>query len=65
MIIVATAALVAVALWSARSRAGLSRSATRLALLGLLASTAAVAATAWTGGPIGHPELRPSASAGP
>jgi hypothetical protein len=63
-IITATALLAAVALWQARRRVGLARTATRLALAGLLAGTAAVAATAWTGGPIGHPELRPGATIG-
>jgi hypothetical protein len=33
----------------------------RLVLAGLLAGTAGVAATGWTGGPIGHPEIRPGA----
>lgn len=65
VIIVATAGLAAVALWAGRGRPSLSRTATRLTLLGLFASTAVLAATAWTGGPIGHPEIRPGASAGP
>jgi hypothetical protein len=64
-IIVATALLAALALWSGRGHAPLSRTVTRLALVGLLAGTAAVVATAWTGGPIGHPELRPTGIAGP
>jgi hypothetical protein len=34
-------------------------------LVGLLASTLAAGLTAWTGGPIGHPELRPGAPPNP
>jgi len=57
VIVVATAAFAAAALWRSRREAprpGL----TRLVLIGLLVSTLAVGVTAWTGGPIGHPELR-------
>jgi hypothetical protein len=38
---------------------------TRVVLVGLLASTVAVGVTAWTGGPIGHPELRLGRTADP
>ena len=57
-ILVVTATLAAVALWAARRGGRLAATATRLVLAGLLADSAAVAATAWTGGPIGHPEIR-------
>jgi hypothetical protein len=57
-VLVVTAALAALALWAARRGGRLAATATRLVLAGLLAGSVAVAATAWTGGPIGHPELR-------
>jgi hypothetical protein len=57
-ILVVTAVLSALALWAAPRGGRLAATATRLVLAGLLAGTAAVAATAWTGGPIGHPEIR-------
>jgi hypothetical protein len=63
--ILGTAALLAaVALWQIHRSGRLARIATRLTLVGLLAGTGAVAVTAWTGGPIGHPELRPGAAIG-
>jgi hypothetical protein len=63
-ILTTTALLAAVALWQISRRGGLARTATRLTLAGLLAGTGAVAVTAWTGGPIGHPEIRPGAVLG-
>jgi hypothetical protein len=63
VILVVTGALAAVALWAARRGGRLAATATRLVLVGLLAGSVAVAATAWTGGPIGHPEIRAGAPA--
>jgi hypothetical protein len=57
-VLVVTGALAAAALWASRRGSRLAATATRLVLAGLLAGSVAVAATAWTGGPIGHPELR-------
>ncbi len=62
-ILVATGCLAAAALWRSRRGATISLAMTRVVLVGLLASTAAVGVTAWTGGPIGHPELRPGRTA--
>jgi hypothetical protein len=50
---------------SARGGIPDSRALTRLVVVGLALSTVAVVVTAWTGGPIGHPELRPRAIAVP
>ena len=61
VVLVVTAALAGAALWLARRGGRLTATATRLVLVGLLASSVAVAATAWTGGPIGHPEIRAGA----
>ena len=61
-VLVITGALAAVALWAAGRGGRLAATATRLVLAGLIAGTAAVAATAWTGGPIGHPEIRAGAA---
>ena len=58
VILVATGCLAAAALWRSRRGAIMSLGLTRLVLVGLLASTVAVGVTAWSGGPIGHPELR-------
>jgi hypothetical protein len=57
VIVVATAVFAAAALWRSRRQA-VRPGLTRLVLIGLLASTLAVGVTAWTGGPIGHSELR-------
>ena len=56
-----TAVLAGLALWASRVGGRLAGTVSRLVLAGLLAGTAAVAATAWTGGPIGHPEIRAGA----
>ena len=63
VILVATGCLAAAALWRSRHGATMSLALTRLVLVGLLASTVAVGVTAWSGGPIGHPELRSGAVA--
>jgi hypothetical protein len=62
-VLVVTGALAAAALWASRRGSRLAATATRLVLVGLLAGSVAVAATAWTGGPIGHPEIRAGAPA--
>lgn len=59
VILVVTGCLAVAAHWGSRRGATMSLGLMRLVLVGLLASTAAVGVTAWTGGPIGHPELRP------
>ena len=59
VILVATGCLAVAALWRSRRGATMSLGLTRVVLVGLLASTVAVGVTAWSGGPIGHPELRP------
>ena len=60
--VVATGCLAAGALYrSARGGVPDSRMLIRLVVVGLALSTVAVVVTAWTGGPIGHPELRPGA----
>jgi hypothetical protein len=57
--VVATGLLAAAALYiSARRGAQSSRALIRLVVVGLALSTVALGVTAWTGGPIGHPELR-------
>ena len=59
VVIVATGLLAAAALYgSARRGVQGSRALIRLVVAGLALSTVAVGVTAWTGGPIGHPELR-------
>ena len=59
VMIVATGLLAAAALYgSARRGVQGSRALIRLVVAGLALSTVAVGVTAWTGGPIGHPELR-------
>jgi len=65
VILVATGCLAAAALWRSRRGATMSLALTRVVLVGLLASTVMVGVTAWTGGPIGHPELRPGRTAEP
>jgi len=65
LILIATGCLAAAALWRSRRGATMSLALRRVVLVGLLASTVAVGVTAWTGGPIGHPELRPAGSAAP
>ena len=62
VILGATAVLAGLALWAGRVGGRLAGTVSRLVLAGLLAGTAAVAATAWTGGPIGHPEIRAAAA---
>ena len=61
VILVATAVLAGLALRAGRSDGRLAGTMNRLVLAGLLAGTAGVVATGWTGGPIGHPEIRPGA----
>ena len=61
VILVGTAVLACLALRAGRSDGRLAGTMNRLVLAGLLAGTAGVAATGWTGGPIGHPEIRPGA----
>lgn len=58
VLIVATSLLAAAALATSRAGGRLHRVTVIVVLVGLLTGTGAVAATAWTGGPIGHPELR-------
>ena len=59
VLVVATGLLAAAALWGmARPDRRGSGALVRLVVAGLTLSTIAVAVTAWTGGPIGHPELR-------
>ncbi len=58
VLIVTTALLAAAGLITSRAGGRLHRATILVVLGGLLTGTAAVAATAWTGGPIGHPELR-------
>jgi hypothetical protein len=65
VIVVATGCLAAAALWRSRRGATMSLALTRMVLVGLLASTVVAGVTAWTGGPIGHPELRPGRTAPP
>ena len=64
VILVATGCLAVAALWRSRRGATMSLALTRVVLVGLLASTVAVGVTAWSGGPIGHPELRSGTVAG-
>jgi hypothetical protein len=63
LILIATGCVAAAALWRSRAGQATSLALTRVVLVGLLASTVAAGVTAWTGGPIGHPELRPGAAA--
>lgn len=56
--VAATGLLAAAALWWG------SRVLIRLVVVGLALSAVAAGLTAWTGGPIGHPELRQGAFAG-
>lgn len=56
--VAATGLLAAAALWWG------SRVLIRLVVVGLALSAVAAGLTAWTGGPIGHPELRQGAVAG-
>jgi hypothetical protein len=65
LILVVTGCLAAAALWRSRRGAAMSLALTRVVLVGLVASTAVVGVTAWTGGPIGHPELRSGRTAAP
>jgi hypothetical protein len=65
LILVATGCLAAAALWRSRRGSAMSLALTRVVLVGLVASTVAVGVTAWSGGPIGHPELRPGRTASP
>ena len=45
---------------SVRRRQGIQpHTTTRLVLAGLVIGTLVTMVTAWTGGPIGHPEIRP------
>jgi hypothetical protein len=60
VMVVATGLLAAAALFgSARRGIHGSNALVRLVVMGLALSTVALGLTAWTGGPIGHPELRP------
>jgi hypothetical protein len=62
--IVATGLLAAAALYrTAQAKLTDSRALTRFVVVGLVLSTVAVLATAWTGGPVGHPELRAGGAA--
>jgi hypothetical protein len=54
-ILVGTVVLAGLALWAARWGGRLAGTVNRLVLVGLLAGSAAVAATAWTGGPSAIP----------
>jgi hypothetical protein len=65
LILAATGFAAAAALWRSRRGATISTALARVVLVGLLASTLAVGVTAWTGGPIGHPELRPGTTTSP
>jgi hypothetical protein len=65
LILAGTGCLAAAALWRSRRGATLSPALTRMVLVSLLASTIAVGVTAWTGGPIGHAELRPGRTVAP
>jgi hypothetical protein len=59
VMVVATGLLAALALYiSARRGLQGSKTPVRLVVAGLALSTVALGLTAWTGGPIGHPELR-------
>jgi len=59
VMVVATGLLAAGALYiSARRGVQGSKALIRLVVVGLALSTVALGVTAWTGGPIGHPELR-------
>jgi hypothetical protein len=59
VMVVGTGLLAAAALYrSARGSTQRSKALVRLVVAGLALSTIALGVTAWTGGPIGHPELR-------
>jgi uncharacterized membrane protein len=58
-LLVISAGLAGWALWSWRRHGVEPRTATRLVLAGLVVGTLVTMVTAWTGGPIGHPEIRP------
>jgi hypothetical protein len=58
VLLVVTSIAAGLALWVSRSGGRVYRWTIVIVLSGLVAGTAAVAATAWTGGPIGHPEIR-------
>jgi hypothetical protein len=59
VMVIGTGVLAAAALYrSARGSTQGSRALVRLVVVGLALSTIALGVTAWTGGPIGHPELR-------
>jgi uncharacterized membrane protein len=58
-LLVGSAGLAGWALWSWRRQGAQPRTATRLVLAGLVIGTLVTMVTAWTGGPIGHPEIRP------
>ncbi len=58
-LLVVSAGLAGWALWSWRRQGVEPRTTTRLVLAGLVVGTLVTMVTAWTGGPIGHPEIRP------
>jgi hypothetical protein len=58
-LLVGSAGLAGWALWSWRRQGVQPRTTTRLVLAGLVIGTLVTMVTAWTGGPIGHPEIRP------
>ena len=58
-LLVVSAGLAGWALWSWRRHGVEPRITTRLVLAGLVVGTLVTMVTAWTGGPIGHPEIRP------
>jgi hypothetical protein len=58
-LLVGSAGLAGWALWSWRRQGVQPRTTTRLVLAGLMIGTLVTMVTAWTGGPIGHPEIRP------
>jgi len=58
VLLVVTSIAAGLALWVSRSGGRVYRWTIVIVLSGLVAGTAAVAATAWTGGSIGHPEIR-------
>jgi hypothetical protein len=58
-LLVGSAGVAGWALWSWRRQGVQPRTTTRLVLAGLVIGTLVTMVTAWTGGPIGHPEIRP------
>jgi hypothetical protein len=58
-LLVGSAGLAGWVLWSWRRQGVQPRTTTQLVLAGLVVGTLVTMVTAWTGGPIGHPELRP------